>query len=106
MVKADVQCTYNGFSVGISSRYNSYMKNIDKIFETGVLGQDLLVGLDDYRAKNNKGLVMFDARLGYQITEHFKLNFIANNFLNQEYVTRPGDVQAPRNFILQLQWSL
>jgi iron complex outermembrane receptor protein len=106
MVKADVQCTYKGFSVGISSRYNSYMKNIDKIFETGVLGQDLLVGLDDYRAKNNKGLVMFDARLGYQITKHFKLNFIANNFLNQEYVTRPGDVQAPRNFILQLQWSL
>jgi iron complex outermembrane receptor protein len=106
MVKADVQCTYKGFSVGISSRYNSYMKNIDKIFETGVLGQDLLVGLDDYRAKNNKGLVMFDARMGYQFTDRFKLNFIANNFLNQEYVTRPGDVQAPRNFILQLQWSL
>jgi hypothetical protein len=31
------------------------------------------------------------------------LGFVVNNFLNTEYMGRPGDIQAPRNFILQIQ---
>jgi hypothetical protein len=29
-----------------------------------------------------------------------------NNFTNAEYVTRPGAIQAPRNFVVQLQYVL
>lgn len=106
MAKADIQATYKAFSVGISSRYNSYMRNIDRVFEDGVLGEELLVGMANYRSVFNKGVAVFDARFGYQINEAFKVNFIANNLFNKEYVSRPGDVQAPRNFILQMQLAL
>jgi outer membrane receptor protein involved in Fe transport len=106
MAKADIQGTYKAFSVGVSSRYNSYMRNIDRVFEDGVLGQELLVGMANYRSVFNKGVAVFDARFGYQINEAFKVNFIANNLFNKEYVSRPGDVQAPRNFILQMQLAL
>ncbi len=106
MAKADIQATYKAFSVGVSSRYNSYMKNIDRVFEDGVLGEELLVGMANYRSVFNKGVAVFDARFGYQINEAFKVNFIANNLFNKEYVSRPGDVQAPRNFILQMQLAL
>jgi iron complex outermembrane receptor protein len=106
MAKADIQATYKAFSLGISSRYNSYMKNIDRVFEEGVLGEELLVGMANYRSVFNKGVAVFDARFGYQINDAFKVNFIANNLFNKEYVSRPGDVQAPRNFILQMQLAL
>lgn len=106
MAKADIQATYKAFSVGVSSRYNSYMKNIDRVFEDGVLGEELLVGMANYRSVFNKGVAVFDARFGYQINEVFKVNFITNNLFNKEYVSRPGDVQAPRNFILQMQLAL
>ena len=106
MAKADIQATYKAISLGISSRYNSYMKNIDRVFEDGVLGEELLVGMAYYRSVFNKGVAVFDARFWYQINEAFKVNFIANNLFNKEYVSRPGDVQAPRNFILQMQLAL
>ena len=106
MAKADIQATYKSFSMGVSTRYNSFMRNIDAVFEDGVLGQELLVGMSNYRAKFNRGTAVFDARFGYQISDAVKVNFIANNVFNTEYVSRPGTVQAPRNFLFQMQLSL
>ena len=106
MVKADIQATYRGISLGISSRYNSYMKNIDAVFEKGVLGQELLVGMAKYRAQFHRGVAVLDLRLGYQIKKGVKINFIADNIFNVEYVSRPGTVQPPRTLILQFQFSL
>jgi outer membrane receptor protein involved in Fe transport len=48
---------------------------------------------------------VFDIRASFNATEEFKVNIIANNVLNTEYVSRPGDIQAPRNFIVQLQYQ-
>jgi iron complex outermembrane receptor protein len=106
LAKADVQATYKKWSVGGSMRYNSFMKNIDRAFEVGVLGTELLVGMQQYRQQFNKGVFVFDARVSYELKKGIKLNFIANNFLNAEYASRPGDIQAPRNFTLQLQYDL
>ncbi|NDB35165.1 MAG: TonB-dependent receptor [Flavobacteriia bacterium] len=103
MFKADVQATYKGISFGISTRYNSFMKNIDAVFEDGILGQELLVGLAKYRAMFNKGIAVVDTRMGYRFSDHFKMNFILDNVFNAEYVSRPGTVQAPRTFMLQMQ---
>jgi iron complex outermembrane receptor protein len=105
LAKADIQATWRKYSIGFSMRYNSYMKNIDAIFEDGIFGQQVLAGLKDYRAINNKGSLVFDVRASINITEQFKVNIIANNVLNSEYVSRPGDIQAPRNFIAQLQYQ-
>jgi iron complex outermembrane receptor protein len=106
LAKADIQATFKKWSVGGSMRYNSFMKNIDRVFEEGVLGTELLVGMQYYRQIYNKGVFVFDARLSYDIKKGVKFNFIANNFLNAEYSSRPGDIQAPRNFALQLQFEL
>jgi len=106
LAKADIQATYKKWSIGGSMRYNSFMKNIDRVFEVGVLGTELLVGMQHYRQQFNRGIFVFDARLSYEIKKGVKLNFIANNFLNAEYASRPGDLQAPRNFAIQLQYDL
>ncbi len=104
LVKADVEAEWKGISLGLSCRYNSLMKNIDAIFEDELIdGLYILPGLEQYRDEYNDGNLVFDARVGYSFKKHYRIGFIVNNFLNEEYSSRPGDVQAPRNFILQLQ---
>lgn len=103
LVKADIEAKYKGFSVGASSRYSSHMKNIDVIFQQDIAGTTILPGLKEYRETFNKGSLVFDARVGYEFKEHYRIGFIVNNLLNAEYTSRPGDVQPPRTFILQLQ---
>lgn len=104
LAKADVELEWKGISAGFSTRYNSNMNNIDAVFEEQLFGSIyILPGLYDYRRKNNKGALVFDARFGYKINDHYRVGFIINNLLNAEYVTRPGDIQAPRSFMVQLQ---
>ena len=102
LVRADVEAVYKKWGVGISNRYNSHMRNIDKVFEDDVAGTFILPGLKEYRQVYNKGNITFDARISYQCTDLLKVSFIANNILNSETSSRPGDIQAPRNFIVQL----
>lgn len=106
LAKADIECNYKKFGLGFSARYNSFMRNIDLAFEKGVLGQEILVGMDDYRAQFNKGVPVFDVRLNYNFSALLKCHLIINNITNAEYVSRPGAVQAPRNFVLQVQYNL
>ncbi len=108
LAKADIEAKWKGVSVGFSARYNSFMSNIDRTFVEGVSvgGAEpvqILTGLKEYREENNDGALVFDARLGYEFKKHYRVGLAINNLLNREYVTRPGDVQAPRSFIMQLQ---
>jgi iron complex outermembrane receptor protein len=109
LVKLDIQATYKKFGLGISLRYNSFMENIDLMFEepitTDVGEIFILPGLREYRKNNSNGALVFDSRFIYHITKEMKLNLIVNNLFNAEYVTRPADLQAPRNFLLQLQYA-
>ena len=105
LAKIDVQASYKKISIGFSSRYNSFMSNIDRTFEDDILGTYILPGLKEYRQKYNKGSLVFDIRFMFSITKELKLNAIVNNLFNAEYVSRPADIQAPRNFILQLQFA-
>ena len=36
----------------------------------------------------------------------FKIGVIIKNITNQEWMTRPGQFQAPRNFTLQLSYQI
>jgi outer membrane receptor protein involved in Fe transport len=108
LVKADIELKWKNISLGFTARYNSFMSNIDKTFVEGIQVVDgstveILPGLDNYRAEHNKGSLVFDARIGYNFLEHYRVGFVVNNLLNTEYDTRPGDIQAPRSFVLQLQ---
>lgn len=108
LAKADVEVNYKKFSTGLSCRYNSFMVNIDNVFmadldPSSISETYILPGLKNYRDKYNKGNLVFDARLGYKISDNYRVGFIVNNILNTEYSARPGDIQPPRNFLLQLQ---
>ena len=106
LAKADIEAKYKKFSLGFSLRYTSFMKNIDIVFETKSAGVEILPGLKQYRQLNNKGIPVFDFRSGYDINSHFRAGFMINNVFNVEYATRPGDIQAPRTFMVQLQYKL
>lgn len=104
LAKADVEAKWRGISLGFSMRYNSFMSNIDRIFEDEISnGVYILPGLKEYREQNDGPNVVFDSRVGYEISEHYRVGLAVNNMLNAEYVTRPGDVQPPRNFLVQVQ---
>ncbi len=104
LAKADIEVNYNAFSFGVSSRYNSFMNNIDKVFEEPIAGSTyILPGLKAYRQKYNSGNLVFDCRFGFKINDQYRIGLIANNILNAEYTTRPGDIQPPRNYMVQLQ---
>ena len=98
-----IEFNYKKFSLGFSSRYNSFIANIDKMFEVDAFGTEILPGLKEYREEYNKGNFVVDSRVAYYVSDKIRVSFIANNVLNAEYSSRPGDIQAPRNFILQLQ---
>ena len=82
------------------------MEVIDKIFEDEIYGQEILPGLQQYRLNNQDGSLVFDARLGYSFKKKYNVSFIVNNLLNTEYSSRPADLQAPRQFIVQLRYGL
>jgi iron complex outermembrane receptor protein len=103
LAKADIEVNYIKMSAGFSCRYNSFMTNIDRTFEDPIGIQYILPGLKEYRKKYNKGSLVFDVRIGYKINDLMRIGLIANNILNTEYSSRPGDIQAPRNFMFQLQ---
>ena len=102
--KADIELKYKKISTGFSFIYKSFMINIDKTFEEAVVkGSDIymLPGLKEYREENNKGYIVFDHRISYQLTEKSKLALITKNIFNKEYMGRPGDIGAQRNMALQ-----
>ena len=107
LAKLDIEVTYKKMSAGISMRYGGFMRNIDVIFEGDLDATEeelfILPGLKEYREKYNKGSLVFDARLGYKLNDNYRLGFMVNNLFNSEYTSRPGDIQPPRNFTLQVQ---
>lgn len=106
LAKADVEAIYKGWSLGVSARYSSYMQNIDALFEDGFQGVEVLPGLKEYRHTHQHGNLVFDVRFAKGFKEHYRLAFLVNNLLNAEYVSRPGDIQPPRNFVLQFQYTM
>lgn len=104
LAKADVEVNYKKYSAGISMRYNSFMRNIDRIFEEEIIpGTSILPGLKEYRQIYNGGNLVFDFRLGYKFNDKYRLGLMCNNILNAEVTSRPGDIQPPRNYQIQVQ---
>ena len=117
LAKIDFQIDYKKFSLGMSARYTSLMRNIDAILETQNIeitivdtnniiqqlptNQAVLKDNDKYRASRMTGDIIFDARIAYQINKKSKISILMNNLLNREYTNRPGNVMPPRTIIWQ-----
>ena len=117
MFKFDMEHNYKKIIVGSTVLYNSFMQNIDEVFQNtkptqnipGVffeLGTQLPSSINTFRTKYNKGSFIWDVRLAYQLNKQTRLAFVAKNILNKVYAERPALIAAPRNFTLQLSVEL
>ena len=108
IAKADLEIVYRKTSLGGSMRYNSFMKNIDRIFTEDFIGGDsgIIPGINAAREKFKGGDFIVDLRAGYQITKTARIGFIINNLLNLEYMTRPATMMPPRTFAMQLALTI
>ncbi len=98
--KFDLESRYKKFSLGVAAIYNSNIDAVDEILN------GFIPGVADYREQNNKGYKTVDLRLAYYHNEHLKISLIGANILNEEYMTRPGEMEAPRSYALRLDYTL
>lgn len=115
LYKNDIQLSWKGFAIGWSTRYSSFMENIDKRFEEPVIYERMnpntatyydpryyvLPGLKTYRLNHHNGNWVNDLRISYELSKHLKMSFLVNNIFNVEFMSRPGYLEPPRTFIVQ-----
>jgi len=99
--KADFEAETKRFLFGANLKYTSRMVNVDEVFVDPAFGNLFLPGYPDYRKNNNSAYIIMDMRLAWKINKFVRINLIARNLLNKEYIGRPGDIGAPRNITLQ-----
>jgi iron complex outermembrane receptor protein len=104
MFKADVEFEYKRVSFGVGMRYNSFMKNIDKVFVSNILGTEIVPGLKHYREAHRTSDAVFDARISFRASRYLKIALIVKNVFNRIYMGRPADVMPPRSFVTQLSF--
>lgn len=118
LFKGDLQLDYKKVSVGWSTRYYSFMENVDRRFIQSILHEYndpnsgfswddipstyILPGLREYREQHHNGDWIHDLRVSYQVSKQLKASFIVNNVFNAEYSLRPGDIRPPRMFLVQV----
>ncbi len=102
MFKGDLEFGYKKFAIGLSVRYTSYMKNIDKLFVHPFWGSQISPGVTHYRQSYKSGDTIYDLRMSCQVTENAKLSLIVKNLTNHLYMQRPTDMQPPRIFMVQV----
>ncbi len=96
--KFDLEFSYKKFSIGGGYLFNSKVEAIDLVLESfGEIGK--------YREENNGGYSLVDFRTSYEFFKNFKMSFVAKNLLNEEYMVRPGTMEAPRQLTLRLDYK-
>ena len=103
----DIQADTKHMSFGISARYNSFMQNVDGIFEDDIFNSDnsplgLNFGITESRQNFLDGDLIFDARFAVKINSQITLSAIIDNFYNVEYQIRPAYIGPPRTFSVKL----
>lgn len=91
---------------GLSIIARSKMLRVDDVFLQSLEGRYILPGFPEYWKENNKGYLVADVRIAYNLSERLSLSAIVKNLTNREYMGRPGDVQPPRWFSLRLSANL
>lgn len=99
--KLDIQTKVNKFAFGVGAIYNSKMVNIDGVLES-IIGGGSIGG---WRRANDHGFLILSARASYQITDYWKASVIGKNITNEEYVSRPGQLEAPANIALRFDFD-
>lgn len=100
IVRFDLQLDYKMFSLGASTYYNSFPDRIDLIYYV------FFQGLEQFADKRQNGDWVMDMRAAIKIKQNLQVSFIVKNLTNLEYANRPGVMDPPRNYTLQLRYTL
>jgi iron complex outermembrane receptor protein len=122
LLKNDIQLDWKFISLGYSTRFQSKTENIDRRFVQSVLheyndiangvnwdeidGTYILPGLRQNFPAFQKSFWIHDARISFNLNKNVKFAFIVNNFTNEEYQNRPGDMRPPTQYIGQISIKL
>lgn len=98
LIKADIQWERTRYGLGMSYRYTSRFEAIDNAFMI------LIDGVKESYAENNKGSHVIDFRAFYHINADWKITGTINNVFNAVVLSRPCDIEAPRNFMCQFSY--
>ena len=96
LAKFDIHIQHNRLNGGFSIRYNSAMKNIDKIFNDPLF--DFYLGTKSSWDRLNGDNFILDFRIGYDLTEDSRMSFNIENLFNREYLQRPASLGRPRTY--------
>ena len=96
LAKFDIHIQHNRLNGGFSIRYNSAMKNIDKIFNDPLF--DFYLGTKSSWDRLNGDNFILDFRIGYELTEDSRMSFNIENLFNREYLQRPASLSRPRTY--------
>lgn len=114
MAKLDFEVSRPKWKIGTHLHYNSFMENIDKLFESGAFNaevQDLFtlvdaniydMGIKKSRKELNSGDYIADVRISYIFAKYISAQFLIENIGNREYQIRPGSIGSPRVFSLKI----
>lgn len=124
----DIEFGYKRFSFGLSAAYASFPERIPSLFNLAVeIGELAFIEeqnpeeevnlvsaiatqnettFNQYIRDHEKGDLILDFRLGYELNDRVKLAFLVKNMTHRIYARRPGILDAPRNFTLKAQFNL
>ena len=100
MAKFNLDVSKGKWGAGIGWRYYSFMQKVDPVLEW------FIPGLSHYRATQNHGTHICDARLFYHVSEQLSCSIQVQNIFNAFYSTRPARPDAPRNLSVQFTWKI
>ncbi|MBI1267546.1 MAG: TonB-dependent receptor [Cryomorphaceae bacterium] len=102
LARADVELQHPRYLVGLSYRFQSAIQNIDEAFIfVDSIDPTINWGIEKWLDEHTEGIHIFDARLGYFITESQRISIIVQNVTNLEYAIRPLSIESPRLTTLQ-----
>jgi iron complex outermembrane receptor protein len=105
LLRADVQAEVGRFSWGVSVRYNSHVRNIDKVFVSLDENGSLPTGVGEWMRTHTTGDWLLDLRAGVRVGDHQRIAFIVNNVTNVAYAIRPLAVEPMRNYQVQFTYT-
>ncbi len=94
--KFDLDVTYQKFNIGYNYQYFSIFEKYDEYVA-------FLPGVYDFMKRSGQGNSIHSVRIAFQPNQVFRIAFLVNNLTNEEYALRPGKMDAPRLFSLQLR---
>ncbi|MBN2698079.1 MAG: TonB-dependent receptor [Bacteroidales bacterium] len=105
-LKVDAEIETRRILIGTNLSYSGRMVNVDEVFIHPLFGNLFLPGYPDYRENNPSSHFLTNLRIAWKVNNIFRINVIARNLFNKEYIGRPGDLGPPRNITLQLRVRL